>query len=498
LKNSANSASGGGKNVKNSVSVVVYNTLTQQKEEFKPLKNKVVNMYVCGITPYDEVHLGHARCYVAFDIIRRYLEYKGYTVNHIQNFTDIDDKIIKRAQEKNIPPLELAQKNIDAYFQDVNVLNIKPAKQYPRVTEHIPDIIKMVEKLVNNGNAYVVDGDVYFRVASFPGYGKLSKRELDQLKAGARVDVDERKESPLDFALWKKEKSGEPSWPSPWGNGRPGWHIECSAMSLGELKIDTLDIHGGGQDLIFPHHENEIAQSEAITGKPFAKYWLHNGFVTINKEKMSKSLGNFFTLKEIYKKYNPQIVRLFLISQHYRSPIDFSENKLEEMSRAQERFTTALCNIREMVDRISTAIAINEKTAPPKLITKAEAKFEQAMDDDFNTAEAVAVLYEIVTAINIAMEKDNVDLMEVSYLAKTLIKLGKVLGLFPAGEVLPKSEDILKGKDISQPEIKRLIAQREEARRNKQWSESDRIRDILSAKGIFIEDTAHGTRWKVK
>ncbi|MDD5259505.1 MAG: cysteine--tRNA ligase, partial [bacterium] len=343
--------------MKNNLTLFLYNTLTQQKEEFKPLKNKVVNMYVCGVTPYDEVHLGHARCYVAFDVIRRYLEYKGYTVNYIQNFTDIDDKIIKRAQEKNVQPLELAQKNIDAYFQDINALNIKPALKYPRVTEHIPDIIKIVENLVNSRHAYVVDGDVYFRVASFPGYGKLSKRELDQLKSGARVEIDERKESPLDFALWKKEKPGEPSWTSPWGNGRPGWHIECSAMSLGELKIDTLDIHGGGQDLIFPHHENEIAQSEAVTGKPFAKYWLHNGFVTINKEKMSKSLGNFFTLKEIYKKYEPQVVRLFLISQHYRSPIDFSENKLEEMSRAQERFTTALNNMKEAVDRMSVAMA---------------------------------------------------------------------------------------------------------------------------------------------
>lgn len=476
----------------------LYNTLTQKKEEFKPLNSKVVNMYVCGVTPYDEVHLGHARCYVAFDVIRRYLEYKGYTVNHIQNFTDIDDKIIKRAQEKNIPPLELAQKNIDAYFQDINALNIKPAKQYPRVTEHIPDIIKIVEKLVTSDHAYVVDGDVYFRVASFPSYGKLSKRELDQLKSGARVDVDERKGSPLDFALWKKEKPGEPSWPSPWGNGRPGWHIECSAMSLGELKIDTLDIHGGGQDLIFPHHENEIAQSEAATGKPFAKYWLHNGFVTINKEKMSKSLGNFFTLKEIYKKYDPQVVRLLLISQHYRSPIDFSENKLEEMSRAQERFTTVLNNMREAVDRMSAAMNINEKRVPPALIATAEAKFETAMDDDFNTSEALAVLYELVTATNIALERNDLDLMEVSYLARTMIKLGKVLGLFPTGGVLPANADALKSKDINKSEIESLIAQREEARRNKQWAESDRIRDILTAKGIVLEDTAHGTRWKVK
>lgn len=484
--------------MKNNLTLFLYNTLTQQKEEFKPLKNKVVNMYVCGVTPYDEVHLGHARCYVAFDVIRRYLEYKGYTVNYIQNFTDIDDKIIKRAQEKNVQPLELAQKNIDAYFQDINALNIKPALKYPRVTEHIPDIIKIVENLVNSRHAYVVDGDVYFRVASFPGYGKLSKRELDQLKSGARVEIDERKESPLDFALWKKEKPGEPSWTSPWGNGRPGWHIECSAMSLGELKIDTLDIHGGGQDLIFPHHENEIAQSEAVTGKPFAKYWLHNGFVTINKEKMSKSLGNFFTLKEIYKKYEPQVVRLFLISQHYRSPIDFSENKLEEMSRAQERFTTALNNMKEAVDRMSVAMAINEKRIPPALIAEAEAKFEKAMDDDFNTAEAIAVLYELVTAINIALEKTDFDMLEVSYLARTMIKLGKVLGLFPTGGAQPANVNVLKGKDITQTEIEGLIAKREEARRNKQWAESDQIRDTLSAKGIVIEDTAHGTRWKVK
>lgn len=480
------------------MSLFLYNTLTQKKESFAPLQSKLVNMYVCGVTPYDEVHLGHARCYVAFDVIRRYLEYKGYMVNHIQNFTDIDDKIIKRAQERNIPPLELAQQNIDEYFRDIDSLNVKRATQYPRVTAHIPDIIKMVENLVNTGHAYVLEGDVYFKVASFPGYGKLSKRDLSQLKAGARVEVDERKKDPLDFALWKKEKPGEPSWSSPWGNGRPGWHIECSAMSLGELKIDTLDIHGGGQDLIFPHHENEIAQSEAVTGKPFAKYWLHNGFVTINKEKMSKSLGNFFTLKEIYQKYPPQVVRLLLISHHYRSPIDFSESKLEEMSRAQERFNSALNNIREMVDRMAGTMQINEKTAPPKLIAEAEAKFEQAMDDDFNTAEAVAVLYEIVTAINIALEKADLNLLEVSYLAKTLIKLGKVLGLFPAGGAVPAHEDKLKGKDISTAEIERLMAQREEARRNKQWAESDKIRDELLAKGIVLEDTAHGPRWKVK
>ncbi len=480
------------------MSLYIYNTLTQQKEEFKPLNNKVVNMYVCGVTPYDAVHLGHARCYVAFDVIRRYLEYKGYKVNHIQNFTDIDDKIIKRAQESNIPPLDLAQQNIDEYFRDIDILNVKRATQYPRVTAHIPDIIKMVENLLNSGHAYVLEGDVYFKVVSFPGYGKLSKRDLSQLKAGARVEVDERKKDPLDFALWKKEKPGEPSWPSPWGNGRPGWHIECSAMSMEELKIDTLDIHGGGQDLIFPHHENEIAQSEAVTGKPFAKYWLHNGFVTINKEKMSKSLGNFFTLKEIYRKYPPQVVRLLLISQHYRSPIDFSESKLEEMTRAQDRFNSALDNMREMVTRMAGTMQVNEKTAPPKLIAAAEAKFEQAMDDDFNTAEAVAVLYEIVTAINIALEKADFNVMKVSYLAKTLIKLGRVLGLFASGGTLPANEDKLKGKDISTAEIERLMAQREEARRNKQWAESDKIRDELLAKGIVLEDTAHGPRWKVK
>ncbi len=480
------------------MALFVYNTLTHQKEEFKPLKDKVVNMYVCGVTPYDEVHLGHARCYVAFDVIRRYLEYSDYTVNYVQNFTDIDDKIIKRAQEVQIDPLALAQKNIEEYFKDINALNIKKAKAYPKVTENIAEIIKIIDNLVNKGYAYAVDGDVYYRVAKFQKYGALSKRDVSQLKSGARVEIDERKEDPLDFALWKKEKPGEPSWPSPWGSGRPGWHIECSAMSLHELKTATLDIHGGGQDLIFPHHENEIAQSEGSTGKLFAKYWLHNGFVTINKEKMSKSLGNFFTLKQIYQKHSPAAVRLFLISQHYRSPIDYSEDKITEAAKGLDKFQNVLENMREMVNQINLDAIGKKFTAAPEICQQMEDKFTAAMDDDFNTAEALAVLFEMTNAINIEMEQKELDLVKLSYMSRTLVRLGQVLGLFAPGSALRTAEDKLKGKNISVPEVERLLARREEYRRQKKWAESDQVRDELLAKGIILEDTAHGTRWKVK
>lgn len=479
------------------MSLIVYNTLTGKKEEFAPLHGKTVNMYVCGVTPYDEVHLGHARCYVAFDVIRRYLEFRGYTVNYVQNFTDIDDKIINRAKEKNVDPLELSGKYIEEYFKDIDALNIKHAKIYPKVTEHVPEIVNMVETLVKQDKAYVVDGDVYFRVSRFAGYGKLSKRDLHQLKSGARVEVDERKEDPLDFALWKKGKTTEPSWASPWGNGRPGWHIECSAMSLKELRTETLDIHGGGQDLIFPHHENEVAQSEAATGKPFAKYWLHNGFVIINKEKMSKSLGNFFTLKEIYKKYEPQVVRLFLLSQHYRHPVDYSDDKLVEATKGLDKFYAVLKNVEDLVEHASFEIESKLSAAPPVII-EIETKFTLAMDDDFNTAGALAVLYEIVSMINKELETEKTDVLKISFLAKTLVKLGKVLGLFGVLKSLTKNEDLLKERNITEKEIEKLIELRNEYRRNKRWEDADKVRLELLAKNIILEDTAHGTRWKIK
>ena len=478
--------------------LVVYNTLTHRKEDFQPLKDKVVNMYVCGVTPYDEVHLGHARCYVAFDVIRRFLEFRGYTVNHIQNFTDIDDKIIKRAAEKGTTPQLLAQQNIDSYFRDIDALNVKRAKVYPRVTEHITDIIQMIDQLVKKDYAYAVEGDVYFRVAKFAGYGQLSRRDVSQLKSGARVEVDERKADPLDFALWKKEKPGEPSWPSPWGTGRPGWHIECSAMSLKELKVTTLDIHGGGQDLIFPHHENEIAQAEGATGRPFVKYWMHNGFVTINKEKMSKSLGNFFTLADIYHHYEPKAVRLFLVSQHYRNPIDYSDEKLAEAKKAIARVYDVLQNIESLVERMGVEAVSSQAPAIPTEAGVAEKKFTAAMEDDFNTAEALAALYELLNTINKYMEKTKPDILAISYLARTMIKLGQVLGLFPSTGSKAQAAEKLKGKNIKKDEIETLVALREEHRRNKRWAESDKVRDELLAKGIVLEDTAHGTRWKVK
>ncbi|MDO8734830.1 MAG: cysteine--tRNA ligase, partial [Elusimicrobiota bacterium] len=382
----------------------IYNTFSGKKEEFIPVdKNgKNVNMYVCGITPYDEVHLGHARCYVVFDVIRRYLKYKDYTVKYIQNFTDIDDKIINRSLEAKIPLAELAQKYIDDYFTQMRKLNIQDADSYPRVTQKIPDIISFIKKIIDNGYGYVAAGDVYFSVRKFKDYGKLSKRNVDDLKSGSRVLPGEQKKDPLDFALWKKAKEGEPSWESPWGKGRPGWHIECSAMSLNEFGLNTFDIHGGGQDLIFPHHENEIAQSEAALGKPFVKYWIHNGFVTINKEKMSKSLGNFFTLREIFEKYqNPKIVRYMLLAQHYRQPLDFTEDKLEQAKTALSRIFATNFNC----ETFKNQYAIGEIKGETEKTNRVFAEFIDSMDDDFNTPEALAKIHEIVNNLHLLFEK---------------------------------------------------------------------------------------------
>jgi len=440
------------------MSLKIHNTLSGKKEEFIPIdKNgKIVNMYVCGITPYDEVHLGHARCYVVFDVIRRYLKYKGYTVKYIQNFTDIDDKIINRSLEAKIPLNELAQKYIDDYFTQMRKLNIQDADVYPRVTQKIPDIISFIKKIIDNGYGYVAAGDVYFSVRKFKDYGKLSKRNIDDLKIGARVLSEENKNDPLDFALWKKAKDGEPSWDSPWGKGRPGWHIECSAMSLGEFG-GTFDIHGGGQDLIFPHHENEIAQSEATLGKPFVKYWIHNGFVTINKEKMSKSLGNFFTLREIFEKYDPMVVRYMLLTQHYRQPLDFSEDKLEQSKSAYQRIVNAV-----------------RKTNGIKDDTLHEQKFVNCMDDDFNTPQALAVIHNLSDKIF----ESKIDSV------KTLLKLCDVLGLVVNIEI--EIPDI----------IKKLTEEREQARKDKNWELADEIRNKIREEGFEIEDTKLGPKIK--
>ncbi len=451
------------------MTLFAYNTLTQQKEEFIPLdpQKKKVNMYVCGVTVYDYCHIGHARAYVVFDMIRRYLEFKGFDVNHIQNFTDVDDKIIKRASQDGKQISEITGTFIDAYYEDMRALGIKDAKVYPKATENMQGIITMINGLIDKGYAYEVGGEVFFRVTKFTGYGKLSKRKLDDQDAGSRVEVNTNKENPLDFTLWKPAKEGEPFWDSPWGKGRPGWHIECSVMSLKEAGIETLDIHGGGQDLIFPHHENEIAQSEAYTGKPFSKYWMHNGFVTINKEKMSKSLGNFFTVRDVLKKYDPEVIRFFILSTHYRSPISYSDEQLDEAKKGLERLYSA---VRENID-----VQMDDQTD----YSLQENEFINYMDDDFNSAGALGALFTIATHTNKTKSPKG---------ARLLKKLGGVLGLL----------QVEKKMDILPEEIEQLIAKRQEARKNKDFKTSDAIRDELLAKGIILKDTPQGVKWEKK
>ncbi len=469
--------------------LVVQNTLTGKKEEFKPQKEGKVKMYVCGITPYDESHIGHARCYVVFDVIRRYLEYKKYEVKYIQNFTDIDDKIIARAKELNTDTGKLVNENIDKYFKVMRELNVKAADVYPRVTEHIKEIIEIVSKLVENGYAYEVDGAVYFSVAKFEPYGRLSKRKKEDLVAGARVEVNESKKNPLDFALWKKAKPEEPSWPSPWGEGRPGWHIECSVMSMKHLKTDTLDIHGGGRDLIFPHHENEIAQSEAATGRQFSKYWLHNGFVTINEEKMSKSLGNTFTLSDILEKYNPMVLRYFLLTKHYRSSIDFSDDKLEEAKIRMYEIKNEIEKIRYLsLNKKSKIISTEDRSRINALISECRNGFEKAMDDDFKTREAIDSIRKLVRQLSAELGRKNPPfelltkgVYEVEGFFEILgINLGKLL----ESDILLDADDLRK--------------QRDEARKNKDWKKSDKLRDQLEARGYLVEDTPSGTFLKKK
>ncbi|MFH1429154.1 MAG: cysteine--tRNA ligase [Candidatus Margulisiibacteriota bacterium] len=467
----------------------VYNTLNSKKEEFKPLDpaGKKVSIYVCGVTVYDECHLGHARAYLTFDIVRRYLEYKGYEIKAVQNFTDVDDKIINRARELlkdskgelhthslKEACRKISEKYIEDYYTLTDKLNIRRADIYPKATEHILQIINLVQKLIDTGHAYVVDGDVYFRIKSFSEYGKLSGRKIDDMEAGARVDVDARKEDPMDFVLWKSSKPEEPSWESPWGPGRPGWHIECSAMSM-EYLGETFDIHGGGKDLVFPHHENEIAQSESATGKPFVKYWLHNGFLNINKEKMSKSLGNFLTLKELLVKHDPEALRLFFLQTHYRSPVDFSEEQIIEAEKALERFY----NVFRIADGADKIADDTDENAGQKQA------FENAMDDDFNTPKAVAVLFDLVKLVNVTNEQGK----PVERLIGLLKELGNVLGLFE------NIKQKLSADDVSD-EIEKLIEERQKARQEKNWTRSDEIRDQLKARGIVLEDTPQGVRWK--
>ena len=467
--------------------LVVYNTLTNKKEPFVPLKEGKVSMYVCGPTTYNYIHLGNARPIVVFDTIRRYLTYLGYEVTYIQNFTDVDDKIIKRAHEENDDPIKLAARYIDEFYKDTEALNVLEATKNPKVSEHIKEIIDFVQGLIDKGYAYELDGDVYFSVRKDENYGKLSGRDLDDLKAGARVDVDTRKQDPLDFALWKKAKEGEPSWSSPWGEGRPGWHIECSAMSLKYLG-EQFDIHGGGQDLIFPHHENEIAQTECLTGKNMAKYWLHNGFITINKEKMSKSLGNFFLLREILEKFDPQTVRFYLLSVHYRSPLDFDDEKLKVAQKGLERLRNAA---QALAEKLPNAAEGSDEDFEQKA-ARARADFESAMDDDFNTALAQGVLFDLVREINIYL-KGEIKKTSAVLAEQTLLELAGILGL----DLSSKEEN--KADDSLQNQLMELIIEiRKEARSSKQYKLADYIRDRLGEMGIVLEDSAQGTAWKRK
>lgn len=478
----------------------VYNTLSGQKETFTPLNPSEVKMYTCGPTTYNYIHLGNARPIVVFDTVRRYLEYLGYRVRFVQNFTDVDDKIIKKAQEEKTPPLELAEKFIGEYFVDADLLNVQRATVHPRVSQDMQDIIDFVAGLVEKGYAYVVDGDVYFEVSKFKEYGKLSKRSVEDLQAGARIDVDERKKQPGDFALWKKAKAGEPSWESPWGAGRPGWHIECSTMSTKYLG-ESFDIHAGGLDLIFPHHENEIAQSEALHGAPMAKYWLHNGFITINREKMSKSLGNFFLLREITEKYNPQVVRFYLLSTHYRGPLDFDDEKLELAGKGLERLETAYRLLEETRKEKGSG-----ETVSPEVWTRFteefplfEQRFREAMNDDFNTALALAVLFDLARTLNglhQALNGKTLNAGQETFLieaAEKYAQLAGILGL-ELGQKGVKEETA--NSQLVDGLLELLIKVRGEARARKDYQTADLLRDELKELGIVLEDTPQGVRWK--
>ena len=470
----------------------VYNTLTRQKEEFKPVKPGEVSIYVCGVTPYNYPHIGNARPFVTWDVIKRYFKHLGYKVHHVQNFTDVDDKIIRTANEQGVKWSDIADKYIKAYFEAMDKLHIQHADIYPRVSQTIPDIIDMIQGLIDKGYAYELDGDVYYSVEKFKDYGKLSHRNLDDMMAGARIEVNEKKHNPMDFALWKKAKPGEPFWESPWGNGRPGWHIECSTMSLKYLG-KTFDFHGGGSDLIFPHHENEIAQSQAYCGDThcFARYWLHNGFITINQEKMSKSLGNFFTVQEILDKYPAEVLRFFIVSTHYRSPLDFSDARLDESAASLARLKNALDSIKELAKD-----AKEDNDSGKELLAKAQEtkkNFYEAMDDDFNTALAIGTMFELAKEINIYYNeviagKVVCDKQAVNEALKVFEETADIIGIFQDGD---EQDDKLADKLMDL-----IIDIRQNARKQKDWATADKIRDELKAIGIVLEDSPTGVRWK--
>jgi len=466
------------------IQVLIYNTLTRKKEEFVPLQGNKVTIYTCGPTVYDFFHVGNARVFITFDMVRNYLKFRGYDVTFVQNFTDIDDKMIKRANEENITVKELGERFITEYFKDADALGIKRADVHPKATEHIEDIIELIKILIDKGYAYEVDGDVYYAARKFEEYGKLSYQKIDELEAGARIEPGEKKRDPMDFALWKAQKPGEPAWDSPWGKGRPGWHIECSVMAMKYLG-ETIDIHGGGPDLIFPHHENEIAQSEAATGKPFARYFMHVGYLNINNQKMSKSLGNFFTVRDILKKYDPEVLRFFMLSSHYRSPINFSQDLMEQAKSSLERLYNALYSMEHLENIVEDRELAEEDKEYLDKLKAYEQEFIDAMDDDFNTADAIASLFNIVRECNMKVDEKS-SLKIVKATKEMLLNLGTVLGLFRH----------FKEKTLLDEEIEEKIREREIARKNKNYALADKIRDELKAQGIILEDTPSGVRWK--
>ncbi|AGF53986.1 cysteinyl-tRNA synthetase [Clostridium saccharoperbutylacetonicum] len=461
----------------------VYNTLTKQKEEFIPIIPGEVKMYVCGPTVYNFFHIGNGRTFIVFDTIRRYLEYRGYKVEFIQNFTDIDDKMINKANDEGITVKELGDKYINEYYQDADALNIERASVNPRATEYIKDIIKFVEELIAADFAYEVDGDVYYSTKKFSNYGQLAGQNLEDLQAGARISVDERKKDPMDFAIWKAQKPGEPAWESPWGLGRPGWHIECSCMAK-KLLGDTIDIHAGGMDLKFPHHENEIAQSEAVTGKKFANYWLHAAFVNVDNKKMSKSLNNFFTAREILQEYDADAIRFLMLSGHYRIQINFTKELLDSAKASIERLYNCINNLENLKDEVSKKTMDNGEDDYLKSLSKYREKFIEKMDDDFNTADAISVLFDLAKDIN-----NNVNINSSAELCEETKKLVRELGK-PLGIL----QTYMK-KDL-EAEIQELIDRRQQARKDRDFALADKIRDDLKSRNIILEDTPQGVRWK--
>jgi cysteinyl-tRNA synthetase len=477
------------------MSLRVFNTLNRKKEIFKPLDPGKVRMYVCGPTVYDSCHIGHARSVVVFDVIARYLKAIGYDVLYVRNFTDVDDKIIDKANQLGIDSKAVAERFIKEFYDDMDALNVERATIEPKATDHITQIIQFIDKLIRGGFAYRVEGDVYFSVEKFEEYGKLSGRKLDELEAGARIDINERKSNPFDFVLWKSAKPGEPHWESPWGMGRPGWHIECSAMS-NEYLGETFDIHGGGKDLCFPHHENEIAQSESISGEPFVKYWIHNGFVNINQEKMSKSLGNFLMIKDVLKTYHPEVVRLFLLSNHYRSPIDFTEKAMNEARKGLDKMYAFFARVEEKVGSVS-----DQNIEPGDCWQQ----FCEAMDDDFNSARGIGIIFDTVRTINRLMDQNaNSDSNQmkktVQYAMADIRRTGNILGILlekPAVYFDKQQTQVLEQKSVDSTMIEKMVEERNAARKAKDFKRADQIRNQLVDMDVILEDRPDGTVWKI-